>query len=120
VPAGLSSLTAEERRKVTQQLTDSDAAFINESWEWNGRENQFLPPGDWPIWLILAGRGFGKTRIGAEAIRKWVCGDTPLTGGTFKRIALVGETAADVRDVMVEGGKRHPCGASQQRISANL
>lgn len=53
--------------------------------------------------MILAGRGFGKTRIGAETIRDWVCGDTPLGKGRYNRIALVAETAPDARDVMVEG-----------------
>lgn len=53
--------------------------------------------------MILAGRGFGKTRIGSETIRRWVCGSSPLSDGRYKRIALVAETAADARDVMVEG-----------------
>lgn len=61
------------------------------------REKQLLPPGVWSTWLILAGRGFGKTRTGAETIRYWV------ESGQGKRIALVARTAADVRDVMVEG-----------------
>lgn len=56
-----------------------------------------LPGGDWDIWLLLAGRGFGKTRTGAEAIRQWV------NDGTYKLIHLVARTAADVRDTMVEG-----------------
>src|SRR5690606_12711631 len=59
--------------------------------------------GEWLTWLVLAGRGFGKTRIGSETIREWVCGKTPLSGGRYCRIALVAETAADARDVMVEG-----------------
>lgn len=58
---------------------------------------------DWNTWLILAGRGFGKTRMGAETIRSWVCGDTPMAPGKYSRIALVAETAPDARDVMVEG-----------------
>jgi len=55
--------------------------------------------------MILAGRGFGKTRIGSEWIRKNTCGDTPLSRSAsgWGRIALVAETAADARDVMVEG-----------------
>lgn len=61
------------------------------------------PTGDWDNWLILSGRGWGKSRTGSETVRGWVCGDTPLSGGSFKRIALVAETAADARDVMVEG-----------------
>jgi phage terminase large subunit-like protein len=53
--------------------------------------------------LILAGRGWGKTRTGAEWIRAKVCGRTPLAAGQARRIAIVAETAADARDVMVEG-----------------
>lgn len=53
--------------------------------------------GDWLTWLILAGRGYGKTRTGAEAVREQV------ETSKAKRVALVGRTAADVRDVMVEG-----------------
>ena len=62
-----------------------------------------MPDGDWTTWLLLAGRGFGKTRTGAEAIRELVCGRSPLARGGYSRIALIAETAADARDVMVEG-----------------
>ena len=61
------------------------------------RENQTPPPGDWRTWLIMAGRGFGKTRTGAEWVREEVM------SGRARRVALVAPTAADVRDVMVEG-----------------
>lgn len=61
------------------------------------RDKQLLPDGVWSTWMILAGRGFGKTRTGAETVRYWV------ETGQGKRIALVARTAADVRDVMVEG-----------------
>ncbi|MCP4953246.1 MAG: DNA-packaging protein, partial [Proteobacteria bacterium] len=60
-------------------------------------ENQNEPTGDSHSWLILAGRGFGKTRTGAETIRKWV------ETGQCQRLALIGETESDVRRVMVEG-----------------
>lgn len=66
--------------------------------DWNGfwsRPNQRLPSGDWRTWLILAGRGFGKTRTGAETVRLW--------SDKYSRMALVAPTAKDVRDVMVEG-----------------
>lgn len=53
--------------------------------------------------MILAGRGFGKTKAGSEWVRSIVCGDTPLASGQCKRIALVAETAADARDVLVQG-----------------
>jgi len=55
------------------------------------------PPGDWRVWLLLAGRGFGKTRTGAELVR------TRVASRAARRIALVTPTAADARDVMVEG-----------------
>ena len=72
----------------------------NDPWDGpNGtaRPNQLPPPGDWQTWMILAGRGFGKTRSGAEYIRKRV------QSGKAQRIILAGPTAADVRDIMIEG-----------------
>jgi len=56
------------------------------------------PPADWENWLILAGRGFGKTRSGAEVIRDWA-----MNGPRNGRYALVGQQASDVRDIMIEG-----------------
>lgn len=55
------------------------------------------PSGEWAYWLILAGRGWGKTRTGAE----FIVGE--MRAGRMHRVALVGRTAADVRDVMIEG-----------------
>ena len=55
------------------------------------------------MWLVLAGRGFGKTRAGSEWVRRQMCGQTPLAPGAAPMMALVAETAADARDVMVEG-----------------
>jgi phage terminase large subunit-like protein len=71
---------------------------LEHSWAAVARPNQLPPPGDWwQIWLLLAGRGFGKTRTLAE----WVCHQ--VLSGLAKRIALVAATAADARDVLVEG-----------------
>ena len=75
------------------QLVDA----LENSWLAVARPNQLPPPGDWQIWLLLAGRGFGKTRTLAE----WVCDQVTL--GRAARIALVAATAADARDVLVEG-----------------
>ena len=61
------------------------------------RPAQEWPPGEWAVWLILAGRGFGKTRTGAEAVR------AAMRSERYGRVALVAPTAADARDVMVEG-----------------
>ena len=80
-----------------ESLTDEEK--LQAMWDWSlwARPKQIAPPGDWRIWLILAGRGFGKTRSGAEWVRNEV-----ITGHA-SRIALVGATAADVRDTMIEG-----------------
>ncbi|WP_051908850.1 DNA-packaging protein [Candidatus Odyssella acanthamoebae] len=66
-------------------------------WDMNGRENQRPPEGNWRTWMILAGRGFGKTRTGAETLRQWI------KEGKCERIALVGGSLHEVRSVMVEG-----------------
>ncbi|MEM1162178.1 MAG: terminase family protein, partial [Pseudomonadota bacterium] len=64
---------------------------------------QIAPDGDWHTWVILGGRGAGKTRAGAEWVRGRVEGPTPRAPGKCKHIALVGETLEQVRHVMVEG-----------------
>jgi phage terminase large subunit-like protein len=61
------------------------------------------PDGDWRAWAILGGRGAGKTRAGAECARAQVEGAMPLDAGRARRLALVGETFDQVRDVMVFG-----------------
>ncbi|MBW8309470.1 MAG: terminase family protein [Candidatus Paracaedibacteraceae bacterium] len=66
-------------------------------WGLNARDNQRPPEGNWRTWMILAGRGFGKTRTGAETLRQWI------KEGKSKRIALVGGSLHEVRSVMVEG-----------------
>ena len=66
-------------------------------WQTIARSNQKVPLGNWRVWLIMAGRGFGKTRTGAETIREWV------SSGMYGRIALIGETIREARDIMVEG-----------------
>lgn len=85
-------------------LTEEEADILLHTWELWARPNQLEPEpinpatGElWTTWLILAGRGFGKTRCGAETVIKWA------KTGVCKRIALVAEDSADARDVMVEG-----------------
>ncbi len=91
------ALRAEEKRRFVSQLTDAEALQLKYTWEAWARDKQLEPEGKWTIWLIMAGRGFGKTRTGAEWIRKHA------ESGKVGRISLIGRTAADVRDVMVEG-----------------
>lgn len=66
-------------------------------------EHQLPPEGDWRTWIILGGRGAGKTRAGAEWVRSMVEGATPLAHGACRRLALVGETIDQVREVMIFG-----------------
>lgn len=66
-------------------------------WEVWARPEQLAPDDPWTIWLLMAGRGFGKTRTGAE----WVIRE--IYSRRKHRIALVAEDAADARDVMIEG-----------------
>jgi predicted phage terminase large subunit-like protein len=81
-------------RSLAAQLAD---ALADGGWRAKARHEQLPPPGDWNGWMIFAGRGFGKTRAGAEWVREIV------ETGTASRIPLVGPTAADARDVMIEG-----------------
>lgn len=73
------------------------AEVLADDWHAHARKEQLPPPGDWNIWLMCSGRGFGKTRSGSE----WV--KSLIVSGRAKRVALVGATAADVRDTMIEG-----------------
>jgi len=83
--------------EVIAGLSESERLAAMYDWSVWRRPKQATPDGDWRVWLILAGRGFGKTRTGAEFVREQV------NSGTVSRVALVGATAADVRDTMVEG-----------------
>jgi phage terminase large subunit-like protein len=65
--------------------------------------HQLPPEGDWTTWVILGGRGAGKTRAGAEWVRGEVEGSRPLDAGRSARVALVGETLEQVISVMIEG-----------------
>ena len=66
-------------------------------------EHQLPPPGNWKTWVIMGGRGAGKTRAGAEWVRSRVEGSRPADPGLCRRVALVGDTLDQVRDVMVFG-----------------
>jgi phage terminase large subunit-like protein len=96
VLAALAAVAPETRRRALAGLPRAAGAAIEESW-W-ALQGQAEPPGDWRIWSIVAGRGFGKTRAGAEwAWRR------ARDGGKGTRIALVAATLDEVARVMVEG-----------------
>ncbi len=92
----LAALPAEERKAALAELPPTVIKKLRWEWRYWARENQLAPVGDWDIWLVNAGRGFGKTRLAAE----WVI-EKARTGPV--RLALVATTAADARDVLVEG-----------------
>ncbi|HVG47463.1 MAG TPA: terminase family protein, partial [Rubellimicrobium sp.] len=65
--------------------------------------HQLPPPGDWRTWVILGGRGAGKTRAGSEWVRAQVEGPRPQDPGRARRVALLAETIDQAREVMVFG-----------------
>ena len=83
------------QRSLAGALADT---LADGGWRAKARPEQLPPPGDdWNGWLLMAGRGFGKTRTGAEWVKELV------ETNSARYIALVGPTAGDVRDVMCEG-----------------
>jgi len=92
-------LSPQKLQKLAASLTDAERAALNYKWDIWARDQQMAPAGLWFCWLVLAGRGYGKTRMGAEYIR----GLVESNPDTKLRLSLVAETAADVRDVMIEG-----------------
>jgi phage terminase large subunit-like protein len=93
----LAGCTAAERARVWDSLAASQLRGLEEEWDWRALDGQCEPHGDWRNWLILAGRGYGKTRTGAE----WVLARAREMPGA--RIALVGGSLDEVAKIMVEG-----------------
>jgi len=91
------ALDPAEQARFLESLSEEEAKALEYDWTFWGRPKQQTPPGDWQFWVILAGRGFGKTRTGAQ----WT--QAQAESGACGRIALVAETVADARDVMVKG-----------------
>jgi phage terminase large subunit-like protein len=88
----------EEIARIIGAMTPLDLAALDAWFELWAHRNQLPPNGDgWRVWLMMAGRGFGKTRAGAEWI--YALGNARPNA----RIALVGATIADARSIMVEG-----------------
>lgn len=86
----------EERAAIiSEALSDEEAHALLYDWDLWAREPQKTPSGNWRTWLILAGRGFGKTRTGAEWVRETV--------KNYPLVNLIAATADDARDIMIEG-----------------
>ena len=94
-------------RTHLSELSPGEITFLVHDWQVWARDDQLPPPPlasgeDWRVWMILGGRGSGKTRAGAEWVRAKAIGDF-ADDGEPARIALVGKTLHEVRNVMIEG-----------------
>ena len=100
----LSGMTPEARDEFLDGLSPNallSLPWLFELWAMAG--HQLPPEGDWSTWVIMGGRGAGKTRAGAEWVRAQVEGATPMARGACRRVALVAETLEQAREVMVFG-----------------
>ena len=123
----IQSLNQEDKKTFLSQLSPDHLEALKYCWDIWARPKQRIPDfhmstdikgnpfklgidpltGEqmkWDIWALVCGRGFGKTRVGSEAIRKLVCGETPLTAGQYSRVGLIGANEGDVRDAMIMEG----------------
>ncbi len=91
----IGALDPGQRRQLFEVLDPIAQAQLTHHWRFWARPNQRLPEGNWVYWLLLAGRGFGKTRVGSETVREWV--------KTNDMVNLIGPTADDARDIMIKG-----------------
>ncbi len=93
----IARLPETEFERALRAITPALAARLARFWPFWARDGQMPPAGEWRTWLVMAGRGFGKTRMGAEWVRSQAERDGSL------RIALIGATLGEARAVMVEG-----------------
>lgn len=95
------SAEREDIESALGSLDEKDANRLVENWDGHfqnfAHPGQVPPKGDWRVWLVMGGRGFGKTRAGAEWVR------SIAEGNAYARIALVATTLGEARSVMVEG-----------------
>src|SRR3954453_19423015 len=96
--AMLTNATEDQQRRALKDATPERLLALDAAFEQWAHANQLPPNGEgWRVWLMMAGRGFGKTRAGGEWIFRLA------EGKPKSRIALVGATIADARSIMVEG-----------------
>jgi len=91
----MSLLHDDDRATILSELSEQQAHDLLFDWRFWARPDQIAPPGNWRVWLVMAGRGFGKTRIGAEWVRERI--------KRFPFTNIIGATADDARDIMIEG-----------------
>ncbi len=95
--------TPQEQEEFLKGLEESTLLALPYLFDFWALPHQLPPEGDWRTWVVMGGRGAGKTRAGAEWVRAEVEGSRPLDIGRSRRVALVGETIEQAREVMVFG-----------------
>lgn len=93
----LTNIEDDERIAVIRSMSPQQRSMMPHHWKLAARMGQIAPHGDWATWLMMAGRGYGKTRAGAE----WVRGIAQRDGSA--RIALMAASLGEARSIMVEG-----------------
>lgn len=93
----------EAERRFLESLSKGELLALPYLFDFWAMPHQLPPDGGWRAWVAMGGRGAGKTRAGAEWVRTQVEGPKPLDAGRCRRVALVGETIDQARDVMVFG-----------------
>ncbi|WP_420863887.1 DNA-packaging protein [Algirhabdus cladophorae] len=99
----LASVEADVQEDFLDSLTEHELCALPFLFEFWAMEHQLPPEGDWKTWVIMGGRGAGKTRAGAEWVRSLVEGPRPGDPGQCRSVALIGETIDQTREVMVFG-----------------
>ena len=99
----IASETAETQDRFLNELSEGAIGALLYMFDFWALPHQLPPEGAWRTWVILGGRGAGKTRAGAEWVRAQVEGSRPLDKGRCERIALLGQTYDQVREVMIFG-----------------
>jgi phage terminase large subunit-like protein len=99
----LASVSVADQNDFLASLPDEIIRGLPYLFEFWALDHQLPPAGDWRTWVILGGRGAGKTRAGAEWVRSMVEGARPQSPGRARRVALVAETVDQAREVMVFG-----------------
>jgi phage terminase large subunit-like protein len=93
----LAELSPDQRRAALAGMSAEDLAALEWHWPFWAKPDQLPPPGPWRTWLLLGGRGSGKTRTAAEWTR------SELEAGRRRQLAVIGPTAEAVRRIQVEG-----------------
>lgn len=94
----LSDLPQSEREEIVANLPPEQVVALQNDWWFQARPKQLPPEGDWLIWLVLAGRGWGKSMSGAMWVHK-----RGMAGDENRKMVMIGKTPAEVRDIMIEG-----------------